>query len=92
MSWNVGFTYDGEEDTVLKEDVTFESGVNVLYRYVGNLLKRNENNEDVDLDAYEAVGGEISDIKDDPGIMDDPDQWEEMEFYGPSITLWIVEN
>ena len=92
MSWNVGFTYDGEEETILEEEVSFKKGINVLYRYVGNLLKRNENNEDVDLDAYEVLLADISDIKDDPGIMDDSDQWEDEDFYGPGITLWLVEN
>ena len=43
---------------------------------------------------FERILADISDIKDDPGIMDDPDQWEDMEFTDDKgeITYYVIEE
>ena len=90
MSWSVGFTLDGEDDTVFADNVSFRKGMNILYQ---NALTNANKAQDSELnDEWLILVSDIKDILGDEGIMGDPDQWEDEDFYGPEVTYWIVEN
>lgn len=89
-SWNVGFTPDDGKDTVLGEDVSYRKGMAILMQYAQENLEKSCIISEVC--SWELLVADIKDLLDDPGIMDDPDSWEDEDFYGPAITIWIVEN
>lgn len=86
MSWSVGFRNHFDGDFTFAGDVTFRKGMRILRNLA--LTAR----DDSDVPELIKVISDINDICGDKGIMDDPDQWEDTEFYGPDITFWIVKN
>jgi hypothetical protein len=92
MSWSIGFTRDGEQDTILDDNVQFVEGIHNLYESVQKAIQRAESEESDDMYGLEVMLADILDIKDDAGIMEDPDQWEDWDFFGPEVTYWIVLN
>jgi hypothetical protein len=92
MSWSVGYTKDGAEPVVLDDNVQFGEGMHLLVEGARKAIYEAEQSESNDMYQLEMMLAVILDINNDPGIMDDLDQWEDMDFFGPEVTYWIVEN
>lgn len=90
MGWSAGFTYqlpEGSKDVVLGDFTTFTSAIRALHTYA---VKMQEGGEEC-----ETLIADIDDIRKDPGIMDDSDQWEDMDFptdREDNLNLWIFED
>jgi hypothetical protein len=87
--WIYGHTdYSGEPylDVVLGEESDFPSAVAGLVKYV------RDQQDDTVWDAYATLMDSILIIHDDPGIMGDPDIWEDMTFYDSYDNEWYVLN
>lgn len=93
--WSFGYTDyfmpEGPEDVHMGECSTFVLAVAELYENVEKMA--------VDADSYEkewydTVLGEIRTIKTDPAYAEDPDQWEDMEFFAldGAICFYVVED
>lgn len=91
-TWSVGVEWNnGKESTIFGDDVTFRKGMHILAEMVQKELTIVEGTELQN--PYETLLADIKDIKDDPGIMEDSDMWEDETFYGPDDQEWfIVEN
>jgi hypothetical protein len=75
---------------VLGEERTFSQAISGLLKYVQNCLNEAEEYE---LECWQALEADIRDIHDDPGIMDDPDMWEDETFtdiYGTEFYIQEV--
>jgi len=78
-NWSYGiYNEDTDEHFLLVEDVTFPQAIRELLKLA------EEDNETKELISN------IREIADDPGIMDDPAQWEDFDFYGPNDYIWFV--
>lgn len=87
--WEFGYTEwipedsskNGDDDpvapktTVWGECSTFSEAIDMLYGYVADMVKKG--NSEFSDDLFD-----IRVIMDDPGIRNDPDQWEDIDFYG----------
>lgn len=95
-SWSFGYTdpFGNENyavDVIYGEETTFALAVKGLYESVLFEASRAESYMD---DHYAQVLADISGTMDDPGIMDDSDQWEDMSFHDEigEIEYWVVQN
>lgn len=75
-------------DVILGECVTFSQAVTELLKWVQNEMNEAEEYE---MDNWSILEAGIRDIHDDPGIMDDPDQWEDASFYDQYGTEFYVQ-
>lgn len=93
MGWSVGFTTHEADapDVTLVEVSTFSEGMNFLEGHFKAILD-NMDEMDNDRDEYECLLADVQDISHDPGIMDDPDQWEDEDFVGGSITFYVFQD
>lgn len=98
--WSFGYTNplsshqdDTDGDVLFGEENTFSEAIRQLHE---NVLFEVKSAEEYEIMAYEQLLIDISDIMDDPGIMDDPDQWEDQTFTFQigdfSVDYWIVES
>lgn len=89
MSWTVGIQHPGAFNYTylsgLEENLTFVQGLD-------RLLKAAQERADVlnKTDAYLTLISDIELIRNDQGITDDPDQWEDMDFNGPFDDTWYI--
>lgn len=92
MGWSAGYTVDMNEktqlgvDTPLGDFAKFTDAIRALHAYATLL--------DEHVEECETLIADIDDIRKDPGIMDDPDQWEDMDFPTDrenNLTFWVVE-
>ena len=90
MGWSVGYLQDDGEETHFANFATFGKGMAHLEGHVLTVLDNMEESDNLRKE-YETVFADIKDISRDPGIMDDPDQWEDLEFYTESGYFYIVE-
>lgn len=93
MGWSVGFktTELNATDVRLTEVSTFRAGMDFLEAHIVAILD-NLGKTDNLREEYVTLLADIQDISHDPGIMDDPDQWEDEDFYGNTIVFWITED
>jgi len=89
MAWEVGFATNAGENTHFAHGLTFRTGLLELLAETVYLL--GEANES-DTVALWTVIKDIQDILKDPGIMDDPDQWEDKEFWVEDGHFYIFED
>lgn len=94
--WSFGYTDtigdNGPVETVWGEETTFSAAIRQLRE---NVLFEAKEADESESEAYEVLIADISDIADDPGIMDDPDQWEEEDFFLQNNSLrsyWVVTD
>jgi hypothetical protein len=93
MGWSVGFTsheYNAPDVTLATVEL-FSTGMQWLEQHVRSVLD-NMGETDNDREEYKMLLSHITDVSQDSGIMDDPDQWYDEDFYGDSITFWVVED
>lgn len=76
-------------DVVLGECVTFSQAVSELLKYVQNQLNEAELYQ---MECWQLLESDIRDIHDDPGIMNDSDQWEDQTFYDIYGTEFYVQE
>lgn len=89
QTWSVGVEHNnGDELTIWADDVTFPEGMRILLEKVQNAYM--EDSTDNNASDYLLIIGDITDITDDSGIMDDPDQWDDNSFYGPDDIEWFI--
>lgn len=95
-SWSFGYSdpFGSEEcslDVIWGEETTFALAVKALY---DNVLAEAAKSESYQDDHFAQVLDDISGIMCDPGIMDDPDQWEDMSFHDElgEIEYFVVQN
>jgi hypothetical protein len=94
-TWEIGVLYpDLDYPTLIGEDMTFQNGMHKLLETAKFNLEHDKSiMDDETHEEYDTLIDEISEIVDDPGFMEDPDQWEDFEFAGPNFTTWyIYEN
>lgn len=93
MGWSVGFTsneFDAQDVTLATVD-TFSEGMRWLEAHISSILSKMDEMND-EREEYQTLFADITDISHDSGIMDDPDQWEDENFYGDSIMFWLVQD
>jgi len=93
--WSFGYTDPISEDHPIDvfwgEASTFREAVSELHDMVEKMASEAESYEE---DHFGQVISDIRTILEDPGIMYDPDQWEDKEFtdnYG-EIVYYVVET
>jgi hypothetical protein len=89
MSWSVGFTDTSGENEVFADDLTFRQSMILLRVFAGREMRKAD---ELEMSEWNETISNINDICSDTGIMDDPDQWEDMEFNTPIGEYWIVQN
>lgn len=89
MSWSVGFAHSNGDVTYLYHVVTFPEGMRKLYTYVVGEMDSSDESES---EEWLTLIADISDIKDDPGIMGDPDQWEDEEFWVTDGHYYVIQD
>lgn len=93
MGWSVGFTcteQDAPDVTLVTVD-TFSEGMRWLEAHIVSILD-DLPESDTFYEEYQTLLADIQDISQDSGIMDDPDQWEDEDFWYATITFWITQD
>lgn len=94
MGWSAGFTSNEPEtvDTItFVEDETFRYALRFLRKHVMTILENMDESDNL-REEYEVCLADINDIYNDPGIMTDPDQWEDLDFYVENGHFYVFEN
>jgi hypothetical protein len=91
-TWESGVLYaDTDIPALIAEDVTFGEGMRKLLETAKFNLEHDESRMDDEThEEYNTLIEEISEIVDDPGIMEDPDHWQDFDFEGPNQTTWYI--
>ncbi len=89
MSWSVGFTGNPAVDELFDGDMSFPQGMRLLRVFVRRELK---NSDELLISEWSETYSNINDICNDTGTLEDPDQWEDLEFDSPIGAFWIVQN
>lgn len=93
--WSFGyddpFAGDSTQSVYLGSASTFPAAVDEL---LSNVEKMASDAEKYEESIYEEIISSIRTIADDPAYREDPDQWEDMDFFDESgnINLWVVED
>lgn len=88
--YDIPFVEDGQTSEFLGECRTLSQALSALYEEVEIMAKDAESYQDW---YYEPILAEIRTYRDDPGFVDDPDMWEDLEFpdeYG-CIVFYVIE-
>jgi len=76
-------------EVILGEERTFAQAITNLLKWVQNEMNEAEEYE---MDNWSALEADIRDIHDDPGIMNDPDQWEDTTFNDSYDTEFFIQE
>lgn len=93
--WETDYNADCQDPTFtpvdhdLGEVRTFSQAVSELLKYVQNEMNEAEEYE---MDNWSKLEADIRDIHDDPGIMSDPDMWEDTTFYDQYGTEFYIQQ
>ena len=93
MGWSVGFTSTEQDapNVHLFTSEYYSVGMVWLEAHITSILD-NMGEMDNLREEYQTLLADIRDISRDSGIMDDPDMWDDEDFYGDSVTFWIVQD
>lgn len=87
--WEVGFATNDGENTTFAHGLTFRDALERLRREVQKQQLRVSESEMFDLKETE---DDITVILEDSGIVDDPDQWEDQEFWHDDGHYYLIED